>query len=154
MEETELPHYYFAYGSNLSLEQMQARCPDARFFSVAHLSGYRLAFGGFSQTRGGGVATIRPDHKGGRTAGVLFEMTPDDWRKLDVYEGYPSIYRREVVQVFNPAGWPIQAQVYIRNQFDAKAPAPAYRRIIEYGYKFHCLPIPQLQLALAECQRA
>ena len=49
---------YFAYGSNMNLNQMAFRCPDAEVVDTVRLEGYRLAF----RTNGGGngVATILP----------------------------------------------------------------------------------------------
>ena len=50
---------YFAYGSNMNLNQMAFRCPDAEVVDTVRLEGYRLAFrmnGG-----GNGVATILPE---------------------------------------------------------------------------------------------
>ena len=50
---------YFAYGSNMNLNQMAFRCPDAEVVESVRLEGYRLAF----RTNGGGngVATILPE---------------------------------------------------------------------------------------------
>ena len=50
---------YFAYGSNINLEQMAWRCPGAEVFGPAVLEGYELLFRGNSR-RGSGVATIAP----------------------------------------------------------------------------------------------
>ena len=44
---------YFAYGSNINLDQMAFRCPAAQVVSPVTLNGYRLLFRG--------VATIVPD---------------------------------------------------------------------------------------------
>ena len=41
---------YFAYGSNMNLNQMAFRCPDAEVVESVRLEGYRLAF----RTNGGG----------------------------------------------------------------------------------------------------
>ena len=140
---------YFAYGSNLDLAQMRQRCPGARMVGTATLHGYQLAFVGHSQGRDGGVATIQRNGTGGHVPGVLYEMTGPDWDKLDVYEGYPRVYRREVVRVINRAGWTVEAVAYIRNQGDLRPPSPAYRRIIAGGYRYHNLPQSVLDLALA-----
>ena len=45
--------YYIAYGSNLSVEQMAVRCPDARVVGNAILYGWQLLFKG--------CATIEPN---------------------------------------------------------------------------------------------
>ena len=36
--------YYLAYGSNLSVERMKARCPNAVAFGLALIPGYRRLF--------------------------------------------------------------------------------------------------------------
>ena len=45
---------YFAYGSNINLDQMRYRCPDATVYGQAVLDNYDLRF------RGSGVATVEP----------------------------------------------------------------------------------------------
>ena len=46
-------NYYFAYGSNMSYEQMKERCPDSKYVGVARLNGYKLDFTKMSTLRGG-----------------------------------------------------------------------------------------------------
>ena len=45
---------YFAYGSNINLDQMSYRCPAAQVVGPVTLDGYELLF------RGSGVATSAP----------------------------------------------------------------------------------------------
>ena len=52
---------YFAYGSNINLDQMAYRCPAAQVVGPVVLEDYKLLFRG--NARGNGVATIAP-HKG------------------------------------------------------------------------------------------
>ena len=51
---------YFAYGSNINLDQMAHRCPDATPVGPVMLENYELLFRGM--TNHGGVATIHPKH--------------------------------------------------------------------------------------------
>src|SRR5512133_1439850 len=81
---------YFAYGSNLSLEGMDARCPDAKPIGPAILHDWALTFQG--------VADIEP-RAGTRTHGALWRISDSDLERLDRYEGYPGLYRRELVAV-------------------------------------------------------
>ena len=37
------PIYYFAYGSNMDMEQMRRRCPDAKRIDTAVLHGWKFA---------------------------------------------------------------------------------------------------------------
>ena len=77
---------YFAYGSNMNLNQMAFRCPDAEVVESVRLEGYRLAF----RTNGGGngVATILPE-EGSCVDGVLWRISEQDEQHLDHYEGFP-----------------------------------------------------------------
>lgn len=62
---------YFAYGSNMNLDQMAYRCPAAEAVCTAKLEGYELFFAG---RPGNGVASIRPK-QGGTVVGVLWKLT-------------------------------------------------------------------------------
>ena len=63
---------YFAYGSNMNLNQMAFRCPDAEVVESVRLEGYGLAFrpnGG-----GNGDATIQPE-EGSSVDCVLWRLS-------------------------------------------------------------------------------
>ena len=81
---------YFAYGSNINLDQMAFRCPAAEVVSPVTLNGYRLLFRG--------VATIAPDPVA-QVKGLLWRLTPECERALDRYEGYPTYYEKQNVNV-------------------------------------------------------
>lgn len=82
---------YFAYGSNINLNQMAVRCPAAQVVGPAVLDGYELLFRG--NRRGTGVATIEPLH-GSQVHGLLWNLTPACEQSLDIYEGYPRLYEK------------------------------------------------------------
>lgn len=105
---------YFAYGSNLNLDQMARRCPDAEVVGTVRLDGYQLAFAG--------VATILPD-PGSHVDGVLWEISAADERRLDVYEGFPRLYGKESVTVTDKAGNTHEVMAYTMN--------PPYRDVPE-----------------------
>ena len=79
---------YFAYGSNLNLFQMKRRCKDSIFLKKINLKDFRLTFR--SKYR---AADIEPK-KNSIVPGGLFEISKSDEKKLDVYEDYPSLYRK------------------------------------------------------------
>ena len=83
---------YFAYGSNLDLEQMAQRCPDAEIVGPVRLENYELRF------RGSGFATVAPK-KGSTVHGLVWKITPNCEQSLDRYEGYPRHYTKETVTV-------------------------------------------------------
>ena len=103
---------YFAYGSNMNLNQMAFRCPDAEVVESVRLEGYRLAF----RTNGGGngVATILPE-EGSRVEGVLWKITPECEKSLDFYEGYPHLYGKEPVLVQGKDGVKREVMAYTMN---------------------------------------
>jgi len=86
--------YYLAYGSNLSLEQMAVRCPDALPVGTATLEGYRLAFRG---SHSGAYLTIIPE-EGAQTPVAVWSVSEADERSLDIYEGFPRFYDKISVQ--------------------------------------------------------
>lgn len=103
---------YFAYGSNTDLEQMDFRCPDAQALETVRLEGYRLAF----RSNGGnrGVATILPDPDS-HVDGVLWEISPEDERNLNFYEGFPRLYGKRTLTVVNRLGKEVEAMAYVMN---------------------------------------
>ena len=61
-----------------------------------------------------GVATIK--RSDGRDLPVLlWEITPDDEKALDRYEGYPYLYRKETIPVFFE-GKTLRAMAYVMNE--------------------------------------
>ncbi len=105
--------YYFAYGSNMSLEQMRKRCGERwRRVGIGYVEGYELVFDGCSSLWGGPTANIVEDPEE-RVWGVLFEL--ESFECLDVHEGYPKHYtRREVAVHVSETGQIVMAQTYIR----------------------------------------
>ena len=83
--------YYLAYGSNLNIRQMLMRCPNARIIGTATIKDYRLMFKG-SQT--GSYLTIEPEEGCAVPVGV-WEVSTDDERALDRYEGFPNFYYKK-----------------------------------------------------------
>jgi len=85
---------YFAYGSNLDVQQMQHRCAEAvRLVAPGCLRGYTLAFNAYASSCGGGVAdvVIAPQQE---VWGLVYDVSLAGLEHLDVYEGYPHLYTR------------------------------------------------------------
>ncbi len=113
--------FYFAYGSNMDIQQMARRCPEAELFGAASLTNYRLAFGGNSVGRCGGVATIKRK-TGATTHGVLYLITARDEAALDRCEGvHLHQYRKKAVEVLYH-GEMIDAMSYQLIDMTEKAP--------------------------------
>ncbi len=134
---------YAAYGSNINLEQMAQRCPAARVIGKGWLMDYQLAFLG--RARGCGVATVEP-RKGRRVPILLWAITEACEDALDCYEGYPSFYRKEVVNVESVEWLPnkvmsqtatleMEAMIYIMNYGCLAPPNQTYLDCIREGYR-------------------
>lgn len=100
--------YYLAYGSNLNVEQMSARCPGARPVGTATLDGYRLVFRG---SKTGSYLTIEPCLGASVPVGV-WEVTPHDEIALDLYDGFPRFYKKRDVVIDVPGVGTVEAFVY------------------------------------------
>lgn len=127
--------YYFAYASNLNQKQMRERCPDSKPEFIATLPNYKLVFVGWSRQWRGGKASIRP-FRGEKVPGAVYDISEQCLRQLDRYEGYPDVYGRFKVTVFNEDGEPIQAITYIKaGRSEETPPSAEYLSIIQQGYR-------------------
>lgn len=132
---------YFAYGSNMCLRGMAARCPTAHPIGPAVLKDWRLTFRG--------VADIE-QAAGDEVHGALWVVTKTDEQSLDRYEGVPSFYRREWVQVQTAHGNE-KALVYIMNPTtldNASLPSQGYLDSLVRGFAAFHLPRRKLEEAL------
>ena len=122
---------YLAYGSNLNREQMAIRCPNAKVIGTATLEGYELLFRGHHNAA---VATVEPK-EGSSVPVLLWEITPTCEKALDIYEGFPRLYRKENVTV-ELNGDPTEAMVYIMNEGrPIGRPDLYYYSVIRKGYE-------------------
>lgn len=122
---------YIAYGSNLNLPQMEKRCPAAKVLGTSDIKDYALVFRG---GRYGAVATIEPC-EGSSVPVLLWEITPEDEKALDVYEGYPSFYGKETMDLLLD-GRTVPAMVYVMTPGHRLGyPSDIYYNTIHDGYK-------------------
>lgn len=133
-----MPISYFAYGSNLDPEQMQRRCPGHRVVGAGFLRGHRLRFQGEGVDWGGAVATIVPDASE-TVWGVIFELSEDDLRRLDEYEG-PELYDRRDFDVRLADGGAVRATAYVMRRRPEGKPSKMYLNAITRGARSHGLP--------------
>jgi hypothetical protein len=135
---------YLAYGSNLNIVQMARRCPNAKVLGAAELEDYKLVFRG--------VADIVPE-KGAKTPVGLWSITPTDEKALDVYEGFPRMYGKQIVKV-RFAGRMWRVMVYtMNNAHYIQQPSTHYFQTILEGYDDFGLDIASLAQALLESYR-
>lgn len=129
---------YLAYGSNLNLGQMKHRCPTAKVYGKGMLHGYRLLFKG---SKNNAYLTIEPII-GGEVPVVLWDIKPKDELALDRYEGYPSFYYKENMEIELETGQVVEAMVYImtnrmKDIIHLNLPSKSYLATVREGYKDH-----------------
>jgi gamma-glutamylcyclotransferase (GGCT)/AIG2-like uncharacterized protein YtfP len=121
---------YVAYGSNLNFRQMKQRCPTAKLYGTGSIDGYELQFKG---TPDSAFATIA-SKEGASVPVAVWEITPQDERALDRYEGYPSHYFKKTVPV-SLDGEEVDAMVYIMDlKMKFGMPSPYYYATVLEGY--------------------
>lgn len=131
--------YYFAYGSNMDLKQMKARCPGSKFIKVGILRWYEFVYDGYSSMRKGAVANIIKNFSE-TVYGALFEISEDDEKSLDGYEGYPYSYNKTIITVEDKKRNKYKALVYLRNPEKKGRPPKEYKGIVVNAAKSLKLP--------------
>ena len=115
---------YFAYGSNLNHLQMKRRCKDSIFLKKINLSNFKLTFR--SKYR---AADIEPKNNS-IVPGALFEISKSDEKKLDVYEDFPTLYKK---YYFNYYGKKVMTYTMVKkSQF--RFPTERYLNVVKKGY--------------------
>lgn len=121
---------YVAYGSNLNKEQMKYRCPDSKVYATGVIEDYELQFKGRPN---GAFATIAPK-QGASVPVAVWMISKWDEKALDRYEGYPTHYTKENIDV-NIGGEKVEAMVYVMNQrMKFSMPSSLYYDIVSKGY--------------------
>jgi uncharacterized protein YcbX len=122
---------YAAYGSNLNLVQMAARCPEAKPVGVAEMEGYELLFRG---GRHSAVATVEP--KANSVVPVLiWALKSKNEAALDRCEDFPELYTKRNVDV-QLDGKPVTAMIYVMTPGHMfGTPSGYYLDVIAEGYR-------------------
>lgn len=144
---------YAAYGSNINLEQMAWRCPHSKVVGVGMIKGWKLCFNIH--------ADIRKTYELSDTVPVLlWDIAEEDWKKLDIYEGFPKYY----ITVTVPVYWyddeeechTEKAIVYIMSKSRIKSyafPEKDYFNIIQEGYYENGMDLEYLHQAIEYTSR-
>jgi len=117
--------FYFAYGSNLHHFQMKKRCKDSIYLKKINLKDFRLTFR--SNYR---AADIEPK-KRSIVPGGLYEISKSDEKKLDIYEDYPTLYKKHYFYYY---GKKIMTYTMVKKS-PFKFPTEKYLGIVKKGYK-------------------
>lgn len=145
MSQVVRPYLYFAYGSNLNLEQLEWRCPTAQPVSRLTLPDWQLEFRG--------VADIVPC-PGTEVVGALYSICPADELALDRYEGFrrqspdAGMYRKVFRPIQDKRGLKHTMMFYVMNRVGLWPPSEGYLETIRQGYADWGLPPATLEAAV------
>ncbi len=134
---------YCAYGSNCNLEQMAFRCPNSKVVCNGKLKGYKLVFNVHADV-------IKTNKEHDEVPVVVWNIADEDWHKLDMYEGYPTYYGREIIDVVLDGGKTKKAMVYTmtKNRKGICPPQKNYFDCILKGYNDNGIDVECLYKAL------
>ncbi len=108
--------YYFAYGSNMNPARMASRGLRYRQALAGRLHGYRLRFNKVAHGKVGVAYANIAHHHGEMVEGVLYQLEhAQDIALMDVYEGCPVRYSREIFTVAAAEQRIVPAWVYVAN---------------------------------------
>ena len=129
---------YFAYGSNLNHFQMKRRCKDSLFLKKMNLKDFKLTFR--SKYRAADIEK----NKDSLVPGGLFEISKSDEKKLDIYEDYPTLYKKHYFYYYGK-----KVMTYTMNKKTPfRYPTERYLNIVKQGYKDCKLNLKFLKKAL------
>jgi gamma-glutamylcyclotransferase (GGCT)/AIG2-like uncharacterized protein YtfP len=129
---------YFAYGANLNLEGMSYRCPKSKPVKSLYLKDWQLCFSG--------VATVVPQ-KGSCVPGALWQITEECEASLDMFEGFPTLYRKETIKIGKD-----EIMFYVMNRDIPAEPSLGYLMTIAEGYEDWNLRLSDLWDAVRDTQ--
>lgn len=134
---------YVAYGSNMNLEQMAYRCPNSYVVGNGKLKGWKLVFNVHADV-------VKTNNENDFVPVVVWNIAGDDWHRLDMYEGYPSYYVKETVNVILENGKVKKSIVYVMadNRKGICPPEFTYFDCIREGYIENKINVEYLYKAL------
>jgi gamma-glutamylcyclotransferase (GGCT)/AIG2-like uncharacterized protein YtfP len=134
-----LPVYYFAYGMLTDPDKM----PGANLVGVGELRNFEYKLYTYANVEPTASSTVY---------GCLWEIDARLLSRLDMIEGFPSLYDRRTYPVYCD-GQKYAAEVYVMTPFTLKymqgtTPSKNYVNTIAKGYQHAGVPLSQLQSAV------
>jgi cation transport regulator ChaC len=140
--------WYFAYGSNLNLDQKEKRTGPFRSAITCMLQGYRFAFNKDDKA-GGAYANLVPDDRA-RVYGVAYLCSREAFEKMDVNEGVHSRhYEHLQVRVEGESEQVLEAIAYVacpEITCEERKPRVSYLDRILNGARHHGLPLAYINM--------
>lgn len=118
---------YIAYGSNMSVAQMQYRCPESKLIGIGRIEGAKLEF--YLH------ATVEKTEDNRAYVPVaVWEINDANERRLDRYEGFPDYYTKATWPVWLNDGSLIDGMIYLMRYKRAAPPVTNYYYGIRDAY--------------------
>jgi len=132
--------FYFAYGSNMLRQRLDARCPHVRLAGVATLADHRLMFDQYSHVDASGKGGIAA--ASGRVVhGVLWSLPVRELPALDCAESRGKGYERMQRTVTHENGRSLAVTTYLPlNVRSGLKPWDWYLNLVIAGAEQHDLP--------------
>lgn len=124
---------YFAYGTNLNLDQMKVRCPNIKIIKMVLLKDFTLYFTSRS------IPSIKYEDNA-ETWGVLFDIDKSCENSLDKYEGFPTLYLKKNIEVIDKDGGKFDCFAYVANEVQEGKPGRQYLEKLLAGAVQNNLP--------------
>ena len=107
------------------------RCPEARPISAGVLDDFKLEFRS-------GFLTITPE-AGKKVPIGIWEISEQDERNLDIYEGFPEFYKKVELIISDDQGQTQYGMAYVmRPGRPIQAPTDSHFHVVYQGYRdFH-----------------
>jgi gamma-glutamylcyclotransferase (GGCT)/AIG2-like uncharacterized protein YtfP len=135
---------YLGYGANTNVAQMATRCPDAEYVCNVTLKHFQLVFRG--------VADLRPK-RDAQVVCSLWVISPEDEKRLDVFEGFPSIYIKRYITI-RIAGQRRRCMMYVmRHREWQEEPPMSYEQTLRTGYADCGMPVAQIDDAIRRASK-
>jgi gamma-glutamylcyclotransferase (GGCT)/AIG2-like uncharacterized protein YtfP len=119
---------YWAYGSNLNVEAMKSRCPNAEQYKPLYVHNGQLVFRGVADVEG-----IEDEES--MVPGGLWHVTEECIEALDTYEGVRSGLYAKKYLTLRVKGKVKKCLFYKMNSVGVMPPWDSYLDVIEQGYK-------------------
>ena len=128
--------WYFAYGSNLNVDQMKDRVGEWQLSKRALVRNYRLIFNVNSKKWQGYTANLQAsDRFEDVVYGVVYHLTLEQLAKVQAHEGVPPTEIRVELEDGNEIS---HAKVFMwKTTNPGREPATAYRKAMETGFTDH-----------------
>lgn len=121
---------FFAYGTNISQQEMNKHSANAVFIGYGELENFALKFRGF---QGHAIATLEKQ-KGSKTPIAIYDLTQADRFTLDNFEKFPYAYIRKKVKA-NLNGKIIKGYIYVlKIKLEPNLPNDEYIKALRLSY--------------------